>query len=74
MTIIYNFFILATFITYDFNLDSHNNNHIFIMFIRIFCTFFNTHISCIISYYFQNKRINISYTCGIRSTYRIRAS
>jgi len=30
---------LKIFNTVDFNLDIHNSNHIFIMFLRIFCTF-----------------------------------
>jgi len=36
---------LKTFNTFDFNLNSHNNNHIFIMFLRIYIYFFNIHIS-----------------------------
>jgi len=32
------------------------------------------HISRIVSYYFQNKRIGVSDTCCIRYLYHIRAS
>jgi len=63
MTIIYIFYV-DNFSTYSFNFDSHNNNHIFIMFLRIINTFFQypyiTYLSRIISYYLlQNKYINV---------------
>jgi len=38
MTIIYNFYV-DNFSTYDFNLDSYDNNHIFIVFLRIIVHF-----------------------------------
>jgi len=38
MIIIYNFYI-NNFKTFDFNLDSHNNNHIFISRFKNDCTF-----------------------------------
>ena len=34
MTIVYIFFYVDNFSTYSFNLDSHNNNHIFLMFFK----------------------------------------
>jgi len=33
-----------------------------------------TYLSRIVSYYFENKRIDVSDTCRIRYTYRICAS
>jgi len=46
MTIIYIFYV-DNFITYSFNLYSHNNNYIFIMFLRIIIHFriFIFHVS-----------------------------
>jgi len=38
MTIIYIFYV-EDFSTYDFNLNSHNNNRLFIMFLRIIVHF-----------------------------------
>jgi len=34
---------------YNFNLDSHNNNHIFIIFLKNYCLFFDIHVSRIVS-------------------------
>jgi len=68
MTITHIFYI-DNFSTYNFNLDSHNNNHIFIMFLYIFQYLYITYISRIVSYYSQNKRIYVSNTCRIRYTY-----
>jgi len=60
MTITYIFYV-DNFSTYNFNLDSHNNNHIFIMFLYIF----NIHILCIYVSYHIIFKIKVS-------TYRIR--
>ena len=67
MTITYIFYV-DNFSTYSFNLDSHNTNYIFIMFLRIMYTFqysYIAYLSRIVSYYFQNKRIDISDKCRI---------
>jgi len=56
---IYNFYI-DNFNTYDFSFELHENNLIFIMFLRIIINFSIHILSHIISYYFQNKHISIS--------------
>jgi len=60
ITIIYNFFILTMFSIYYFNLDSYNNNHIVIMFLRILCILFNIYIYIYIYIYIL---FIISYKC-----------
>jgi len=59
-------FYVRNFNTYDFNLDSQNNNHIFIIILRIILHFFNIHISHTVFYYFKNNCIIIVSTYQIR--------
>jgi len=54
-------FFINNFNIYNFNLDSYYDKHIFIIFLKICCTFFKIHIWYIILYYFQIKNFGLSH-------------
>jgi len=68
ITIIYIFYV-DNFSTYNFILDLHNHDHIFIMFFKNYCSLSQYSYTTYISYYFENKRINVLDTYSIRYRY-----